>query len=141
MDQMIDMSNTTAKSEFINSVRGLQGIYRVEIVKYRKRRSLVQNRLYWRNYATPFMEYLNDQGAAITKDDAHEILKARFLAASKTIIDKNGEEKIVRYVRSSRTLDTAEFSLAFLEKVEYFLGDFCGFKNLMPAGQILKDGQ
>jgi hypothetical protein len=72
-------------------------------------RSLDQNRLYWSAIVQPFAEFLQEHDPNITKLDAHELLKRRFLA--EPILDHLSGEVLVEAgrIRSTTSLSTAQF--------------------------------
>lgn len=107
MQQIIDLTSHREKNILLQMIRNLQGMYRVEIVKHRKRRSDRQNRFYWPMIVVPFADYLRGQGHDFTDEMAHEVLKKMFLES--TIIDKETGEAFT-YVRSTTELSTVEFN-------------------------------
>jgi len=106
-----------------------RGKCRVEICKYRRRRSDRQNRFYWPCFVHPFASFLREQGEAITDEDAHEILKHRFLRRE-VVDDKTGE--VMPYTKSTTELTTTEFN-QYLDLCAAWLNDMFGF--VMPDPQ------
>ncbi len=73
-------------------------------------RTIEQNAMYWATVVTPFAEFLAEHDPTITKEDAHELLKRKFLAAP--IIDMLTGEVILENGRIGSTTDltTAQMS-------------------------------
>jgi hypothetical protein len=127
------MSNPREKALLISKLRELQGMHRISVCKHRRRRTDRQNRYYWPCFVQPFAEQLQAQGEAISDDDAHEILKTRFLR--KSVIDlKTGEA--FEYVRSTTELNTAEFN-QYLDQCAAFLADY--FNLQIPEPSIYRE--
>ncbi len=124
-DIVIDCSDKPRLQMFLGQVRLLEGQHRFSVKKYRAKRSDRQNRFYWPVFVQPFYEWLKDAGfdEVRTADDAHEMLKYRFLTVD--IIDKSTGESIGTTVRSTATLDTKEFN-EYLDRCAQFLAEFCG---------------
>ena len=123
-ERIIDMSDAVARSKFLNDLRQLGGRYRFEITRYRPRRTDRQNRYYWPCFVHSFGQYLRDQGEHYTDNEAHEMLKHRFLRQSKEV---NGEH--LEYTRSSAELNTSEFN-AYLDACAAWLSTF--FNIVVP---------
>lgn len=129
MNRVVDFANPREKSAFIDGARKMDGRWRVEFVRYRPRRSDRQNRYYWPCFVEPFADWLTIEWAAPTSpEQAHEILKARFLKQAITNPD-TGE--MFELVRSTTELDTGEFNL-YLDNVANFLAETCGFQVPEP---------
>lgn len=128
-----DFSNARTKQKTIAQIGALQGIWRIEICKYRPRRTDRQNRWYWPCFCKPFADYLRDQGNDIDDDGAHEILKCKFLSV--TIIDKETGREF-EFVRSTTTLITSEFN-EYLEKCARMLAKDCGI--VVPEPSIFRE--
>lgn len=130
MELIRDMSDPKQRREVLNLLNPLQGLHRIEVVKYRPRRTDRQNRYYWPCFVHPFGEYLREQGNThFTDDMAHEVLKRMFLTV--TEIDKTTGRAMDR-TRSTTELTTAEFN-EYLEKVAAFLATDCGFAVAEPS--------
>ena len=120
---VIDFNEEPDRAKLWRAMRGLRGRHRVEVALYRPRRSDRQNRFYWPAFVQPFAAFLREQGEGVTENDAHEILKMRFLR--KTIVDeKTGEA--MDYVGSTTTLTTSEFN-EYLDRCAAWLADMFGF--------------
>lgn len=98
------------------------GIYWVEIKKYRKNRSLEQNGYYW----GVVIEILSREFGCIP-EEMHEILKARF--NSEITILPNGEE--VRHVKSTKDKDTFNFE-EYLEDIRVWADTEFGINIPLP---------
>ena len=121
MDELfIDFNEQKDRRFLFAALKKLRGMHRVNIVKNRPRRTDRQNARYWPALVVPFSRFLEEQGEQVTPQQAHELLKRRFLA--KTWMDpKTGEA--LDYTESTTKLDTAEFN-EYTEKVENWLADF-----------------
>jgi predicted alpha/beta-fold hydrolase len=130
MELILDMSKPEQKRKAHEALNPLTGIHRVEVVRYRPRRSDRQNRYYWPCFVKPFSDYLRGQGNEhFTDEMAHEVLKRMFLTVA--VVDRNTGAEFER-VRSTTELDTGEFN-EYLEKVAAFLVTDCGFVVPDPA--------
>ena len=108
MPQLIaDMNDRQLRERIQRRLGELRGKYRIEVTKYRKRRSDRQNRFYWPCVVAPFGEFLREQGEDTTDLEAHEMLKSKFLR--KTMIHKTTGEAL-DYTRSTTELTTTEFN-------------------------------
>lgn len=123
MEFIVDMSNAVERMNLINSFHGLIGPHRVEIVKYRKRRSDKQNRAYWPCIVIPFWQALRERGNDIDEDTAHEILKATFL--KRYIHDSATGEILREWVESTTKLDTKQFA-EYVEQCSQLLAEEFG---------------
>ena len=121
-EYFVDFDQDKDRNVFAAALRRLRGMYRIEVTKYRPRRTDQQNRRYWPAIVAPFADWLREQGNEFTNLQAHELLKYRFLR--KTFVDtKTGEA--LDYTRSTTELDTAEFK-HFMDAAENWLAEFCG---------------
>lgn len=117
---VIDLPNR----EIADRLAEFSGLYRIEISPARNQRSNRQNRWYWGCIVAAFADYCNEQDYEITEpDQAHEFLKARFLAV--TVRCRDTGEVIGRRVRSTTELDTAQFA-DYCERCRSWLADFFG---------------
>jgi len=123
MELVADMSAPREKQSLLAMVRDLQGMHRIEIVKYRKRHSDRQRRYYFPAVVAPLGDYLRGQGATVTDDDCHEMLKWKFLRQS--VVDPGTGEVIGEVTRSTTSLAIDEFS-EYLEKVIQYLAETFG---------------
>lgn len=123
----IDLSNPREKALILSKIRELQGVYRIDIKKYKKRRTDRQNRYYWPCFVQPFADFLRAQGEPTSDDDAHEMLKMKFLRRSKEV---NGA--IVEYTLSTTDLDTQEFN-TYLDACAAWLHDYFGIQVPEPT--------
>jgi hypothetical protein len=128
--QVVDLSDQGTKRMLINAIRALEGPHRVEIVRYRPRRSDRQNSFYWPAFCEPFAEWLSEQqGKRVDPEEAHEIFKRTFLEVS--VVDEDGVVMFdhrgdpLQRVRSTQELDTAEFA-EYLDNCAQLMVDLCG---------------
>jgi hypothetical protein len=129
MQVVIDMTRPAEKQMILEFVRKLDGMHRVEIVKYRPRRTDSQNRYYWPCVVQPFADFLRAQGQTITDEQAHDLMKAKFLTIS--VINPGSGEVIGERVRSTTELKVEEFG-EYLEKVMAWLADMFGIECPIP---------
>jgi hypothetical protein len=121
---IIDLSDSGRKRDLIRCVGCMTGLYSVEIKPTRPFRSLQQNRFYFGVICTAFSKYLTAQDYDVTDvETAHEILRGRFLAV--TLKDPKTGSPIGRFVRSTASLDTAEFG-DYMDRCRAWLADFFG---------------
>lgn len=132
---IIDMSNPREKAAILDKIRQLQGMYRFEVSKYHKRRTDRQNRYYWPAFVQAFADHLRAQGDDITDEDAHEILKAKFLR--KHVIDMNTGE-VLEFPGSTAQLSTVEFN-EYLDRCATWLSEFFGLDIPDPEVYRMKE--
>ena len=130
-----DFSNSRIKSRAIAQVGALQGTWRMELCRYRPRRSDRQNRYYWPCFVAPFAEYLKEQGNEFDDFEyaAHEILKAAFLKVQ-TFDKRTGKRRV--FVQSTTKLNTAEFN-EYLDKCAAMLASECGI--IVPEPSVYRE--
>ena len=85
------------------------GEYRIEICKWRNKRSDLQNKYYWGGVIPILSEELGYEN--YEKEELHEILKAKFLKDFKNV----GKERI-DYSKSTTLLSTKEF-MEYVDKI------------------------
>lgn len=119
---IIDFDNPRERQLLLEQIRSLHGMHRICVLQYRPRRSDRQNRFYWPCFVQPLHDYLRAQGWEGTEDDAHELMKAKFLRAS--YVDTNTGESF-EYVRSSASLTVEEFT-DYLERCAAWLAEMFG---------------
>lgn len=115
---IIDFASDVDKRRFWALLRSLDGKWRFTFCRFRKRRTNRQNRYYWPCFVMPLAAFLREQ-EEFTDIDAHELLKHKFLRATK-INPKTGEP--YDYTRRSRDLSTAEFN-DYLDRCAAWLAD------------------
>lgn len=108
LDIEIDFDNEKHKRVLYESMKGLHGPHRVRISESRSGRTNAQNAWYWATTVTGLQNFLNEQGEPYTKEQAHEILKAKFL--SEPVPDPNTGEVLTWRVKSTTELTTKEFA-------------------------------
>lgn len=123
MDRVIDFDNPREKALFIDGARRLQGKQRVDIVRYRPRRSDNQNAAYWPMVCEPFADWITaNWDDPCTPEQAHEILKATFLQKQKT---NPATGEYFSFVQSTAELDTAGFG-EYFDRCRNLLAEMCG---------------
>ncbi len=123
MNNVIDFDNPAESRLLLDHLRSLRGKQRVEVVKYRPRRSDRQNRMYWPSVVMPFAEWLSENyGEKFDDEEAHFVLKKTFLT-KRVRNPKTG--KVLEVVGSSAALDTAAFS-EYYDKCCHLLAEHCG---------------
>jgi hypothetical protein len=107
---IIDLSNQRNKKLAIDAIKAAQGLHWWVLTKCRNQRSLSQNAYYFGvvlpAVAVGIREAWGEQ--LFTVDDAHEFCKNRFL--SNPVVNRKTGEVQGNVVRSTTSLDTAEFS-------------------------------
>jgi hypothetical protein len=126
---IVNLSDAKDKRMLLEMLRALEGPHRVQWCKHRKRRTDRQNRMYWPLVVQPFADFLREQGESYTDDDAHELLKAKFLRVS--VANKDTGEVIGEIPRSTTTLTTEEF-YDYVEKCVAWLADMFGIECPSP---------
>jgi hypothetical protein len=120
----IDMTDAGRKRDLIRCIGCMSGPYQVDLHPTRPRRSNQQNRWYWSCIVDLLSKYLSDQDYDLTDAEAaHEVLRGRFLAS--TLRDPKNGEPIGRYVRSTTSLTTEEFS-DYCERCRAWMADMFG---------------
>ena len=123
---IIDLSDRAAKQLLLVDIGRRQGWHEIRIKKRYRVRTNPQNRAYWGMVVPALQQALTEsQGQPHTDEQAHAILKARFLAVDTRIVNDLGMVERVRYVRSSATLDVQEFS-EYFDLCRDWLSEFWG---------------
>jgi hypothetical protein len=128
-DLVLNLSNPAEKGLILDKIRGLQGLHRLTVVQYRRRRTDRQNRYYWPCFVQPLSDFFLAQGDPISPDDAHQILKQQFLRTSR-VNKQTGE--MVEFTRSTTDLDAKEFN-DYLDRCAAFLWNFAGIQVPDPT--------
>lgn len=131
---VLDMDDAKIRAKAINRLRDMRGRWRFDVVRYRPRRSDRQNRYYHPCIVSPFGELLREAGNDYTNEDAHELLKHKFLRGE-WINEKTGE--VCTYTRSTTKLDTAEFN-DYLDRCAAWLAEL-GVEVPDPSGYHERD--
>ena len=118
----IDFGNEAERHLLYKKLRQLRGVHRVEICKWRPRRSDAQNRFMWPCIVKPLGDFLREQGEQVTDDHCHEMLKHKFLRCEYTD-SKTGE--VITYTKSTTELNTDEFSI-YAEQCMQWLAEVFG---------------
>jgi hypothetical protein len=110
-----NFSDQAEKRKLFDSISPMEGEYRVEIVRYRARRSDRQNRWYWPAFVEPFADWLSEtQGQTVDPHVAHSIFKETFLRVCVTdadgaaLFDAAGDP--LMRTRSTTELSTTRFN-------------------------------
>ena len=124
MAEMIaNMSDARTKARILNRMRELEGQYRLDVTKYRPRRSDRQNRYYWPSFVSEFAKLLIETGQcdnmAEARQHGHEILKHKFLR--REYVDPTTGE-VIPYTESTTKLTTAEFN-EYLDRCAAWLAE------------------
>lgn len=99
-----------------------EGIYEVEAKPVRNLRSNAQNRYFHGVLCKLLADFLNEQDYEVHDvDEAHRILAAKFLL--KAVVKPDTGEIISRYVRSTASLNTLEFT-QFIDRSRAWMQDF-----------------
>lgn len=120
--RIIDFDRPQEKALLIDGLRRLAGKHRVDVVKYRPRRSDRQNAALWPMINEPFADWVTQHwGQPCTPEQAHQILKVTLNPVTFTNPD-TGE--LVEVPGSTADLDTAGFS-EYFERCRDFLAKHC----------------
>jgi hypothetical protein len=133
---ILDLSNFQVKAQLLNHIRSLEGKFRIKIVKEHKRRSDQQNSYYHAVIVDLFGDWLRENGYDLTNDDAHEMLRDRFLRED--VIAPATGEIIGSRNKSTTKLSTVEF-IEYNEKCAQWMAEFCGIVVPPPDPYYKKD--
>lgn len=123
MTNVIDFDNPTEVRLIHDYLRALKGKQRVEVKRYRPRRSDRANAFYFVAIVHPFSEWMSEQyGETFDEEDAHYLLKRTFLTRR---VRHPSTGKVVEVVGSSAALDTAAFG-EYVMKCSQLLLEHCG---------------
>jgi len=131
---VVNLSNPREKRMLLETIRGLEGPHRVEVVKYRPRRTDRQNRYYWPCFVQPLAEFLREQGECYTDQQAHELLKAKFLRQD--VHHPLTGRCVGETVRSTTDLNTSEFN-EYLDQCAFWLADMFGI--VVPEPDVYRE--
>ena len=121
---ILDLSVADNKRRLLSAVGVMSGVWEVDIRPRRDTRTLRQNSYYHAVITPALAKYLSDQDYDVTTpEDAHEVLKARFLVAN--VVNKTTGEILQRRVKSTTSLTPAEFS-DYCERCRAWMADFFG---------------
>ena len=133
-ERILNLSDPKQKAELYGLIGGLRGPHRVSWCRHRPRRTDRQNRYYWPCFVKPFGDFLREQGEMVTDDEAHELMKAKFLRRS--VVNPATGEVIGETVPSTTALDTSEFNV-YLEQCAYWLADM--FHIVVPEPDVWRE--
>ena len=106
--------------------------FQITIEKKKKSRSLNQNSYWWGVVIPMVREGLKELGMKLSKEETHELLKAKFL--QKEIINENTGE-IFKYVAGSSELTTSGF-MDFIAEVQQFASEYLSINIPAPNEQV-----
>lgn len=136
VEQIINLSSDASRDRLLTQIRHLTGIYRVRIVKYRRRRSDAQNRYLWAVVYPVLAQGISEAwGETLSPEQAHEWAKVEFL--SRPLIDHATGESHGFVVGHTPPLNTKEFS-EYVEKIIRFAAETLGV--LVPAANPFEIG-
>lgn len=118
---LINFDDTQSKTRMMTALGALRGFHWVEVVKFRKGRTLKQNAWYWSCIVAGFGQFLRAQGEQYTNEDAHEMLKWKFLRVS--VINQKTGEVIGERIRSTTNLTTVQM-VKYCEDCRNWLAEF-----------------
>lgn len=131
----VNFSDESARRVLLDAIRSIDGVHRVEIVRWRPRRTDRQNRFYWPAFVQPFAEWIAERaGESPDEDAAHRVFKTTFLRVTQT--NKHGEVMFLpsgdpmKRTRSTTELETEEFNI-YLDQCGQLLVDL-GVLKKMP---------
>ena len=117
---MIDLSDSRSRLRLLNYLNRLKGWHRIQILKYRRRRTDRQNRYYWPCFVGEFARHLAQEwGESVAPTVAHSILKTRFLGRS---VVHRGTGELIQFVGSTSELTAVQFN-QYLDQCAKFLAE------------------
>lgn len=124
---VLDLSDLGKKRALLQKLGALQGLHEISIKKRHRVRTNPQNAWYWACIVPALVHGIGEQwGDVVTGEQAHEMLKARFLTVDVRRVDEqSGEVRALCYVRSTAKLDTAEFC-TYCEQCRDFVAEWFG---------------
>lgn len=131
LDPMIvDFDKAEQRRTLEQLLRSLRGVHRVEVVRYRKRRSDAQNRYYFGVVVRYLQDFLREQNEHRTTDEVHTIFKAKFLKREQ--VNQSTGEVIGEYLMETKKLTTAEFT-RYIEDCRAWLSDMFHIQTPDPS--------
>lgn len=135
-EQTVDFSDPGTRQLFFGFLKTLEGKYRVTVTKYRKNRTKDQNSWYHVAIVEPFREWLIETGIEVDgrepdHDDAHEMLRDRFLP-ERDAVNKATGEVFGKRRPTTTDLNTKEFS-EYCERCSRWMAEFCGIAVQSPT--------
>ncbi len=131
IDAIVNFDIDADKRKLWAAMKHLKGKQRVEICRYRPRRSDKANAYYWSCVMPAAAQGLTEsQGETFDCETAHEFFKSLFL--SRPVVNKATGELIANIVGSSAVLDTARFT-EYVEQVRTWCAEYLGV--LIPDPQ------
>ena len=123
--QIIDLGNAKQRQMVLAFIKAQPaGLYWFDLRRCKDQRSLAQNAYLWGVVYPAVARGVSEAwGERITVDEAHEMLKRRFLA--KPIINRRNGELMECSTGSSASLDVSEFG-EYLDKISKFAAEFLG---------------
>lgn len=122
-ERVVNFDDAADRRRCLDGFARLRGQWRITAVRFRPRRSDRANAWYWPCIVGDFHAWLKEQGWDVSKDQAHEMLKHRFLR--REAIDPATGEVVGEYTESTTRLDSAQFS-EYCEQCRAWLAEFCG---------------
>ena len=134
-ERVVNFDDPADKAKVLGYVRTLAGKWRVEITRYRHRRSDAQNKYLWGCVYKFVAAGIEEAwGESLTDEEVHIMLKNMFLA--KPIVNRKTGEVIGQTFPSSAVLDTAQFG-KYIDGITKFAAESLGVE-IPAAGEILK---
>ena len=127
LDIVVDFNIAQERSMLWSQMRSLRGKHRISVKQYREKRTDRQNRFYWPCFVVPFGRFLREQGELITDDDAHEMLKLKFLR----IVVQDAKAGDLECTRSTTALTKEEFN-DYLDRCSQWLNEMFGIVTPEP---------
>lgn len=106
--------------------------FQITLEKKKKSRSLNQNSYWWGVVIPMVREGLKEQGMKLSKEETHELLKAKFL--QKEVVNENTGE-VFKYVSGSSELTTSGF-MDFIAEVQQFSAEYLSVNIPAPNEQV-----
>lgn len=122
--QHLNFSDGSVKASFVRKIQLLDGTYRIEMSKVKRRRSNEQNAYLWGIVYPAVSDALYEAwGERLTTDEVHIMMKGMFL--SRPIVNRQTGEEISKVWPSSATLNIQQFS-EYIEQISKFVAQSFG---------------
>lgn len=121
-DRIVDFNDERQRRRVVEGLSSMRGKWRIEIKRYRKRRSDAQNAYYWGVLVSEIRSGLEEVwGERLSADEVHEYLKSMFL--TKPIVDRRSGDLVGTRPGSTAKLDVNEF-VEFVDKVIIWAAEY-----------------
>lgn len=134
IEYCMDLTSADNKRRLQAGIGPLQGFYDVSIKPRKGLRSQRQNAFYFGVVVAALKAFLNDQGEMVDTDEAHNLMKAKFLR--RAIIHHGTGEFIGQAIRSTAKLDVPEMSKYIQDCIDW---QYDMFGIILPEQERFND--